>query len=140
MMAVVLSVPQNSEETLEESAGRMAELIAYVDQHYTEPITLLSLSKKFYISEYYLCRRFKEYTGRTFVTYLTDMRISRAKWLLINTGEQIKTVSRLAGFGSVSAFGSAFRAIEGLSPLAYRKNLQTTTRSSGPRRQKHPDA
>jgi hypothetical protein len=44
---------------------RMSGMLTYLEQHYSEDISITALSERFYISEYYLCRLFKEYTGKT---------------------------------------------------------------------------
>ena len=99
---------------------RMAEILKYLEEHYTEGINLASLSEKFYISEFYLCRLFKEYTGKTVLSYVTQLRIRRAKKLLSGTDEPISRIAKDSGFGSVSAFGKAFRVNVGMSPREYR--------------------
>ena len=100
---------------------RVADILKYIDTHYTEQISLTSLSERFYLSEFYLCRLFKEYTGRTVLGYLTSLRVKQAKRLLSSTDWAVGRIARASGFGSVSAFGTAFRAREGCSPREWRK-------------------
>jgi len=99
---------------------RMAEILGYLEEHYTEGIKLSALSERFYISEFYLCRLFKEYTGKTVLSYVTDLRIRRARKMLSATAEPVAKIARESGFGSVSAFGKAFKSSVGLSPREYR--------------------
>ena len=103
---------------------RMAEILVYLEEHYTEGISLAALSEKFYISEFYLCRLFKEYTGRTVLDYLTDLRVRRAKKLLSSTADPVGRIARDSGFGSVSAFGKAFKTRVGTSPREYRQAIK----------------
>lgn len=103
-----------------QSLGRVSEIVAFVDAHSSERISLTDISERFFISEFYLCRLFKEYTGRTIMDYITEKRIRHAKRLLRDTDDKISTVARLAGFGSASAFGAAFRQRCGMSPREYR--------------------
>ncbi len=100
---------------------RMSGILDYLEKHYTENVNINALSEKFYISEFYLCRLFKEYAGKTILTYLTELRIKHACRLLRSTSEPIKRVARSSGYGSVSAFGKAFRTIVGSSPGEYRR-------------------
>lgn len=101
---------------------RMSGILTYLEQHYTENVSITALSEKFYISEFYLCRLFKEYAGKTILAYLTELRIKHACRLLKLTDEPIKRVARLSGYGSQSAFGKAFVTLVGMSPRDYRKH------------------
>ena len=100
---------------------RVADILKYIDAHFTENVTLINLSERFYLSEFYLCRLFKEYTGRTVLGYITSLRVNRAKALLDTTDMPISKIARASGFGSISAFGAAFRARLGCSPREWRK-------------------
>lgn len=100
---------------------RVADILKYIDAHFTENISLINLSERFYLSEFYLCRLFKEYTGRTVLGYLTSLRMNRAKKLLDTTEMPIAKIAKASGFGSVSAFGTAFRSRMDCSPREWRK-------------------
>ena len=102
------------------SLDRISEILDYIEEHYTDRITLTGLSERFYISEFYLCRLFKQCTGKSLTDHLTGLRISRAQRLL-EDGEGVARVAILSGFGSVSAFSAAFRKRHGMSASAYRK-------------------
>lgn len=104
---------------------RVADILKFIDENYTEDISLRALSDRFYLSEFYLCRLFKEYTGRTVLEYLTSLRVRRAKKLLLTTDLSVERVARSSGFGSVSAFCTSFRRTVGLSPRAFRKEKQS---------------
>ena len=119
LLARVVSMPECREAVASPTLGRMAEIIGYIDGHYTERITLTALSERFFISEYYLCRLFREYTGRRIHEYITSLRLHRAAWLL-ERGGRVSVVARECGFGSVSAFASAFRARFGCAPRDYK--------------------
>ena len=121
LLAAAVSQPEHREEVSSPAFGRMSDIIAYLDAHYTERISLTELAGRLFISEYYLCRLFKEYTGRTVLSYLTELRVGRAKQLLLGTDMKIGRVARASGFGSVSAFGKAFAAAVGVSPREYRR-------------------
>ena len=107
------------------SLDRISEILDYIEEHYTEKISLVSLSERFYISEFYLCRLFRQCTGKNLSDHLAGLRISRAEKLLAS-GEGVSRVAFLTGFGSVSAFSAAFRKRHGVSATAYRKKILTT--------------
>lgn len=70
----------------------------------------------------YLRRCFRTETGKTPLYYLTDLRIDRAKQLLItNVYDSIETVSGKCGFDDSFYFSTCFKKHTGMSPLQYRK-------------------
>ena len=118
LLSECLTLPPCMERVSSPTLGRMSEILGYIETHYAERITLTSLSERFFISEYYLCRLFKEYTGSTIMSYVTRLRLARARRLL-ERGGRVAEVARECGFGSVSAFGAAFRSAVGCSPRDY---------------------
>ncbi len=66
----------------------MERIIAYVNEHYTDPITLELLSEIGYLSVYHLCRRFRKITGLTVHRYITKKRLSLVREL-VNTKTQV---------------------------------------------------
>lgn len=115
LLNAVLTLPIYNEETVSSPViGRVGEILNYLDEHYTEKITLTSLSERFYISEYYLCRLFKEYTGRTLNEYISHLRVEKAK-LLLSDRVSVSRAWKMAGFGSESSFNRIFRERVGCS-------------------------
>ncbi len=97
------------------------EIIGYINNSFSENITLESISDKYFLSTYYFSRTFKEVTGFNFVEYLNNVRIKEAKKLLLNTDRTINEISSNVGFNSNTHFGRVFKSMEGLSPSEYRK-------------------
>ena len=102
--------------------ARVSEILSYIDSHITEKLTLTGISERFFISEFYLCRLFKEYTGRTIFDYITDRRVQLSARLLLESRDNVASVASSAGFGSVSSFGLAFKRRLGVTPREYRAN------------------
>jgi len=101
---------------------KAAPIVHYLNAHFMEPLTLNSISGLFYISPYYICKVFKEYTGFTFVEYLNSLRVKEAQKLLRERKYSIMDISEKAGFGSISHFGRVFKSVTGIPPLSYRKS------------------
>ena len=99
------------------------EMLAYIQEHFTEKISLKDLSKQFHLSEKYLSRYFKEHFKLTFSDYTNHLRLTCAKELLENTKFPVTEVSLCAGFPNVSYFIRMFKRQYGTSPLKYRKAL-----------------
>lgn len=88
------------------SNPRLKEIISYLNEHFTEPISLDTLAEKFYLSKYHLCHIFSEGTGLTVFQYLTNKRLTMADEL-IRSGSSINDAAVAAGF---SHYMSYYRA------------------------------
>ncbi|MCM8901428.1 AraC family transcriptional regulator [Caldicoprobacter algeriensis] len=114
-------------ETIEASDPlhqKISEIVQYINRHYSQELSLTTLSKTFYISPYYLSRLFKRVTGFNFVEYLNLIRVKEAQKLLQGTDMKIIEVAQRVGFGSVAHFGRTFKSITSLSPSDYRKSVK----------------
>ncbi len=110
------------QEVRPEEASRMSRVIQYIHSHYYEDITLELLSQKFYISPYYLCREFKEYTNSTIIQYLNVTRIMNAQRKFMETDLNITEISRQTGFSNLTHFNRVFKQVTGMTPSGYRKS------------------
>lgn len=96
------------------------EIIRYLNQNVTRPITVSQVADHFFLSESYICRIFKKCTGTTINKYLTARRISIAKILLSN-GANVTEACEGCGFNDYSNFIKAFSKATGISPKRYGK-------------------
>lgn len=92
----------------------------YLQSHYSQPVTLETLSQQFNISKFHLQRSFRRYTGLSPSEYQQKIRLTKAKELLRTTTFSINLIADSVGFESASAFISAFKKQEGTTPLKYR--------------------
>jgi AraC-like DNA-binding protein len=114
-----------SRETLE----RLERIFMYVEQHYQEPITLNEVARYMGFSPYYFTKLFKKNTGMTFVAFLNEYRLNKAKWILLNENLPMSAVAEEAGFGSVKTFHHFFKEATGVSPLKYHKTIFRNNRT-----------
>ena len=78
------------------------------------------LAKKMGYSENYLTKKFKNEMGISLTQYITNLKIQKAKDLLVSGSESIQDICSQLGFGSQSYFGMVFHRETGMSPGAYR--------------------
>jgi len=99
----------------------MAEVAAYVGERYAEPLLLKDVAEKFYVSPYYLSRKFKACTGFGFAEYVQLVRVREAQRLLRETDLKMIEIAERIGIGPVANFHKLFKRLNGCSPLQYRK-------------------
>lgn len=85
-----------------------------------EDISVREMAKKLGVSMYYMCHLFKKQTGITIIDYKNELKIIKAKNLLVNTDKKITEIAQECGFGSDSYFGKVFMEHEQVSPSQYR--------------------
>ncbi|HAP8889741.1 TPA: AraC family transcriptional regulator [Enterococcus faecium] len=93
----------------------------YLDDHYTEKITMDQLSAEFFINKQYLHKIFRESYGITVVNYLNQKRITQAKHLLRFTNLSMEEIAARIGMTDANYFSRTFFKIEGVRPSEFRK-------------------
>ncbi len=94
------------------------DILSYINNNISQPLSTTLLAEKFYLSESYICRIFKAATGTTINKYITARRISIAKSLL-NAGLSVSEAYEKSGFTDYSNFFKAFTKAVGCSPKKY---------------------
>lgn len=94
---------------------------AYINNNYSDDVTLESISERFFISPCYFSRTFKKFTGLSFTEYLNGVRIKEAQRLLATTDEPIGEIGFTVGYKNSTHFGRSFKAIVGMTPAQYRR-------------------
>lgn len=104
-----------------QSEKTILDVVAYINNHYRENITLDLLKNKFYISRNTLCKNFQKTMNCSVNEYCTSVRLNKSKHLLLTTNKSIEDIADLCGYSSANYFGLAFKSKTGISPTAYRK-------------------
>ncbi|WP_164545451.1 helix-turn-helix domain-containing protein [Paenibacillus albus] len=123
-------------EELVSEAGRLVRLkkdthdpiisftLRYMEEHYSEELSLDIIAGKLNISSGYLSTYFKEMTGANFVDYVNEFRIKQAKDLLLQSELKIQDIALKAGYNTLSSFNRTFKKITGVTPTQYRRNAE----------------
>lgn len=106
-------------------SGTIRKAIGYMSQHYAEPISVSDVSASLHVSDSYLSRVFKKDTGTTVMSYLLLIRMKEAKKLLRGSEYKICEVASLVGFASSQYFSKVFSRYVGISPMDYRRSLES---------------
>lgn len=95
--------------------------VNYINDHFTENITIQSLSKELFIDRGRLSKVFLKYAGTSLSTYISTLRINRATQLIEN-GYGITVAALESGFQSVRTFNDVYKKITNSSPSKILKN------------------
>lgn len=95
-------------------------IIAHIENHYPEKLTMTDIAKLFYVSERTISSLFRKRLGITFYQFLTQRRLIAAKDLIMK-GITLESVGEQTGFGDYSAFYRAFKSEFGISPSEFKK-------------------
>lgn len=95
---------------------------SYIDQHFEDPmIGLYSIAEMLGISNSYLSTSFKKQYGLGIVQYINQLRIEKAKKMILNTDYSIKEIAFRVGFASDMTFIRVFKQFENVTPGKYKK-------------------
>ena len=117
------------EEVLHPARGaaeqsRLKQMLAFLQAHYAEPVTLEALAAEVHLSRSECSRYFKRAVGQPPFAYLNAYRIERSLRLLCESNASIAEVAAAVGFGSQSHFTAQFRRRQGMTPGQYRRRWQ----------------
>ncbi len=85
----------------------VGKIINYLNENFTDNISLDELEQKFFMSKHYICRSFKKVTGLTLHQYVTKKKMAYIRELIKN-GKNISEASSLAGYNSYASFYRAY--------------------------------
>jgi AraC-like DNA-binding protein/ligand-binding sensor protein len=95
----------------------------YIESHQQDELSVEEVAKVVNMSVFYFCKVFKKATGLTFTAYLAEVRVAKARNLLLNPHSRISEVAFEAGFQSITHFNRLFRKLTGQSPSSYRQTV-----------------
>jgi YesN/AraC family two-component response regulator len=112
---------------LKDSRNRINNEIAsackYISDNIHRKINMEEVAQYLHLNSSYFSRLFKKEVGETFVKYVVNMKMNRAKELLDQTNYSILEISELLGYDNQSYFNKTFKGSEGISPNEYRNRL-----------------
>lgn len=105
----------------EKGRDNLAEnALIYMNNHYNEDISINSMAALYSITPNYFSTIFHKETGKSFIQYLTDIRIQEGKRFLMETNLSVNEITRRIGYYSSSYFIKRFAQSEGMTPAEFR--------------------
>lgn len=95
----------------------------YIDTHYMEDISLQTAAGAMNYADAYFCKIFKQCFDKSFVVYLSEYRIEKAKQLLADVLINVKDVSIRVGYRDSNYFAKVFKRVTGTTPTEYRMRI-----------------
>ena len=92
----------------------------YIDLHYRERLSADQLSIEFNLSKHKLQAGFQELTGLSVHSYILKVRVEKAKQMLADTDQPVKSIASAMGFKRPSHFIYIFKEFTSLTPCEYR--------------------
>ena len=113
----ILMQPRNAEPV---SVTRARQ---FIEDHQTDDLSLAEVARAVNTSTFYFCKLFKKATGLNYTEYLSQLRIEKAKNLLLNPNLRVSEIAYETGFQTLTHFNRVFKHITNQSPSSYRKRL-----------------
>ena len=97
------------------------QMMSYINSHYDQGLSLNQLAKEMNLNANYLSQVFKKETGKTFLKYITELRIEKAKELLDSGDRSVSQIASSLGFNDYFYFLKTFKRVTGLTPKQYKQ-------------------
>lgn len=99
----------------------MKRILEYISQNYDKQLRLEEVAEQVFITPAYLGIIFKKETGKNFTAYLTELRMEKAKELLLDVRININEITYKVGYNNVRYFSRTFKEYVGITPKEYRR-------------------
>lgn len=96
---------------------------AYMQQHFTEKLTLSEVADACYVSQWHLSKLLNRYAGKSFNDILNSLRVEEAKRLLANPSLRIGDIGEMVGYADPAHFAKVFKKLTDMSANEYRSHL-----------------
>ncbi len=105
------------------------EILAYVDAHYTEKLVLDEMAFLFNTNRSAFCKKFKSFTGKTFVNYVAEKKLDTFLKMLSESNLSLSEIAQALGFDSTAYLCRFFKNHTGKTPKEYRRELEEKNQS-----------
>ncbi len=110
-------------DAVSHSSQAVSQVVAYINQNYSQPLSLELLAEKVYVSKYHLSHEFNRQVGTSVYRYIQKKRLLIARQLLAQGGRPNEVYAR-CGFGDYAGFYRAFKNEYGVSPREYAQTVR----------------
>ena len=112
------------QERTHEEDLRIRKVIDYLNVNYNKQVRLSDVADLINMSEPSFCRYIKQRTSKSFVDFLTDIRLGFAIRALIDSSQSVAEIGYACGFNNLSNFNRIFKKRKGMPPTEFRENYK----------------
>jgi AraC-like DNA-binding protein len=91
-------------------------VISFVDEHYSEQLSLSDIADYVGLEQKYFCRFFKKHMGMSFHQYLNETRLAHTYQDIVSTNDSIKEIAERNGLLNQKLFNHTFKELYGCRP------------------------
>lgn len=115
------------EEPQAQEERTITGITRYLQEHLAEEVSLSVLAEEFHLNPQYISQLFKSEIGVGFLAYLTNIRMEKAKKLLLSTSLSVADIAEQSGYGDYRVFTKVFKKSEGITPSQYGRDFLEET-------------
>lgn len=130
MLGLVLSVSQNKMFEVGDVGQKIESAKIIMNEHVYKDVDVEELALKLNVSYSWFRRAFKEYTGYAPAKYFQELKLRKAKQLLVESSKSVKEISYILNYTSAEHFFSIFKKRTGFTPIEYRNYGRETEHES----------
>lgn len=123
MKGFSLLAVQNHKNADDRYQNIVNNIIHYLEEHYSEDLTLDSVADQFHMSKTYVSRLLKRYVNQSFLKMLIDIRMDVARKMIMEDKYKMYEIAERVGYNDFSYFIQAFKKKYGVTPNEYRKTV-----------------
>lgn len=122
--AILLLLAESPSSSITKGKRKYSDVgraLVYIHEHFKENPSLSEVAALLHLNEHYFCKKFKDYTQKSYKSYLKQRKLLYARQLLLSTSLSLIEISERSGYGSQAHFNREFKEYFGKSPSAVRK-------------------
>ncbi|MBW7460623.1 AraC family transcriptional regulator, partial [Paenibacillus sepulcri] len=111
-------------ESKSPSRNEIDAVLDYIHDHFTEELMMYDLAASLHMSESKFSKLFKKQAGKSFMDYITELRINKAKELLLDPEVRIGEIALMVGYQETRYFSQLFKKTTGMTQKSFRRKLE----------------
>lgn len=113
-----------TERLTEDSTMKLKAALSYMEENYTYNLSMQEVAGQVGMDYYQFSRFFRRMTNKRFNEYLSELRLSHAKKMLLTDSKTVSEVAMECGFDYLSYFSDKFKKAYGISPQDFRRKYR----------------
>lgn len=125
-LIMMLSESGGTQDTSSASPAVILTVLQYINANYAKDISLQTMADEIHLNRNYIGQLFKREIGYSYSKYLTELRVQKAKEMLLRSDLQIADVCDATGFNDYFYFIKVFKKETGCTPSQFRNHSNDT--------------